>query len=80
MRIHPAAQGRGCRHINRQRRGPGSSAKSLPALVGGEVDYVIVSNGGETYDAQGGGWAEVSSFCMADEDVSSIVARLEERL
>jgi HAD superfamily hydrolase (TIGR01484 family) len=59
---------------------PASSAKSLPALVGGEVDYVVVSNGGETYSAQGGGWTNVSSLTMASADVVSIVARLEERV
>ena len=59
---------------------PGSSARSLPSLVGGEVDYIVVSNGGETYDAQGGGWNNVSSFTMASADVVSIVARLEERM
>ena len=44
------------------------------------MDYVIVSNGGETYCAQGGGWRNVSSFPMASVDVSSIVTRLEERM
>ncbi len=59
---------------------PASSAKSLPALVGGEVDYVVVSNGGQTYSAQGGGWVNVSSLTMASADVVSIVARLEEKV
>lgn len=59
---------------------PASSAKSLPALVDGEVDFIIVSNGGETYNAQGGGWTNVSSFTMATADVVSIVLRLAERM
>ena len=59
---------------------PGSSAKSLPALVDGEVDYVVVSNGGETYNARDGGWTNVSSFSMASADVVSVVTRLAERM
>ena len=56
---------------------PSEAAKRMPKMVDGEVDFVITSNGAETYAAEG--WKNLRSVAMPVDDVRSVVERLEER-